>query len=330
MTTVQDHILDRRRLRRKITFWRAISFVAVAVTIVALMSAVVIASGSVFKTQKPHVARVPISGFIANSRYALKRLEKLRKDKNVKGVIIAIDSPGGTTAGGEALHNAMRSIAKEKPTVTSIGGLAASAGYMIAVASDHIVAPRTSIVGSIGVVFQYPNASGLLDKIGVQVNEIKSSPLKAEPSPFNETPVAARQMLEAMILDTYQWFADLVKERRGFSDADSEGLLDGSVFTGRQALDRKLIDALGDENTAKQWLVDEKKVSKDLEVVTWSLKKPRNDFPLVGAIWKGVLTAIGVGELVQIPAEALHSSRFNQLDGMLSVWQVDVNVNAAK
>ncbi|MEP1442015.1 MAG: S49 family peptidase, partial [Hyphomicrobiales bacterium] len=229
MSVTQDQILDRRRMRRKLTVWRVVSFVAVGIAIVALLGAVAIATDSSFKSAQPHIARVPISGFISNSRYALKRLEKLRKDKNVKGVIVAIDSPGGTTVGGEALHNAVRAIAKEKPTVTSIGSLAASAGYMIAVASDHIVAPRTSIVGSIGVIVQYPNATELLDKLGVRVEEIKSSPIKAEPSPFNETPQAARDMLENMLLDTYQWFADLVKERRGFSDSDSEGLLDGSV-----------------------------------------------------------------------------------------------------
>ncbi|MEP5759067.1 MAG: signal peptide peptidase SppA [Litoreibacter sp.] len=325
MSATQDQILDRRRMRRKLTLWRVVSFVAVGIAIVALLSAVAIATGSSFKSSKPHIARVPISGFISNSRYALKRLEKLRKDKNVKGVIVAIDSPGGTTVGGEALHNAVRAIAKEKPTVTSIGSLAASAGYMIAVASDHIVAPRTSIVGSIGVIVQYPNATVLLDKLGVRVEEIKSSPIKAEPSPFNETPQAARDMLENMLLDTYQWFADLVKERRGFSDSDSEGLLDGSVYTGKQALDRKLIDALGDENTAKQWLVEEKKLDKDLKVVTWSLKKPKNDFPLTSALWKGALSAFGIQELVELPAKALGTTRLGHVDGMLSVWQVDIN-----
>ena len=325
MSVTQDQILDRRRMRRKLTVWRVVSFVAVGIAIVALLGAVAIATDSSFKSAKPHIARVPISGFISNSRYALKRLEKLRKDKNVKGVIVAIDSPGGTTVGGEALHNAVRAIAKEKPTVTSIGSLAASAGYMIAVASDHIVAPRTSIVGSIGVIVQYPNATELLDKLGVRVEEIKSSPIKAEPSPFNETPQAARDMLENMLLDTYQWFADLVKERRGFSDSDSEGLLDGSVYTGKQALDRKLIDALGDENTAKKWLVEEKKLDKDLKVVTWSLKKPKNDFPLTSALWKGALSALGIQELAEIPAKALGTSRLGQVDGMLSVWQVDIN-----
>ena len=325
MSTTQDQILDRRRMRRKLTLWRVVTFVAVGVAIVALLSAVTIATGSSFDSQKPHIARVPITGFIGNSRYAMQRLEKLRKDKNVKGVIIAINSPGGTTVGGEALHNAVRAIAKEKPTVTSIGGLAASAGYMIAVASDHIVAPRTSIVGSIGVIMQYPNATGLLDKLGVSVEEIKSSPLKAEPSPFNETPQAARDMLESMLIDTYQWFANLVKERRGFSDSDSEGLLDGSVFTGKQALDRKLIDALGDEDTAKQWLVDEKKIDKDLKVVTWSLKKPKNDFPLTSALWEGALSSFGLEGLAEIPAKALETSRLGHIDGMLSVWQVDIN-----
>ena len=117
----------------------------------------------------------------------------------------------------------------------------------------------------------------------------------------------------------------MVKERRGFSDSDSEGLLDGSVFTGKQALDRKLIDALGNEDTAKQWLVEEKKVDKELKVVTWSLKKPKNDFPLTSALWEGALSSFGLEGLAEIPAKALETSRLGHIDGMLSVWQVDIN-----
>lgn len=323
METTQDHIIDRRRMRRKLTVWRIVAFVAVGFAFVALIGAATIASGTNLKKTSPHIARVPVTGFISNSRHAMKQLEKIRKDKNVHAVIISVDSPGGTTVGGEALHNAFRKISATKPVVASIGTLAASAGYMVSIAADHVVAPRTSIVGSVGVIMQYPDATDLLGKIGVSVEEIKSSPLKAEPSPFNQTPPEALAMLETMLLDTYTWFANLVKERRGFSGDDAKGLLDGSVFTGKQALDHKLIDAIGDETVAKAWLVDEKKIDKSLEIVTWSLEKPRQDYILSRAVMGRILSAMGLSQWVSVSEELFAVQQRTRLDGFLSLWQVE-------
>ncbi|MBA4781943.1 MAG: signal peptide peptidase SppA [Rhizobiales bacterium] len=323
MTPSADQILDRRRMRRKLTIWRVVAFLSIALALAAFFGAAAFSSGLSFDKSQPHIARVPISGFIASSDYALEQLDKIRDDDHVKAVIIAIDSPGGTTVGGEALYNAFRKIATEKPVVTSVGSLAASAGYMVAVAADHIVAPRTSIVGSVGVIMQYPNASKLLGTLGVTVEEIKSSPIKAEPSPFNETPPAARIMLESMILDTYTWFADLVKERRKFKDGEATGVLDGSVFTGKQALERSLIDAIGDETVAKQWLVEEKNVQGNLEVVTWSLTRTDQDFVLARALIKSLLTTIGLGSIFDVSQDVLALSKGANLDGFLSIWQVN-------
>ena len=322
MTTDPDLILDRRRMRRKVTVWRLVSFIAIAVALIAFFGAIAVSSGTDLKKNSSHIARVPISGFISNSRYAMKRLKKIRDDKNVKAVIIAVDSPGGTTVGGEALYRAFRDIAKKKPIVTSIGSLAASAGYMVAVASDHIVAPRTSIVGSVGVIMQYPDATKLLDNIGITMEEIKSSPLKAEPSPFNATPPEARVMLESMLLDTYTWFANLVRERRGFKENQAKGLLNGSVFTGKQALDNKLIDAIGDEDTAKEWLISEKKISKNLEVINWSLSKPQQEYIFARAALNGLLSNLGLSTLFDLGEQHFASQHKTNLDGFLSVWQV--------
>lgn len=323
MNSDPDFILDRRRMRRKITVWRLVSFIAIGVALVTFFGAIAVSSGTGLEKSSPHIARVPITGFISNSRYAMEQLKKIRDDDNVKAVIIAVDSPGGTTVGGEAFHNAFREIAKKKPIVSSIGTLAASAGYMVAIASDHIVAPRTSIVGSVGVIMQYPNATRLLDTIGVKMEEIKSSPLKAEPSPFNETPPEARVMLESMLLDTYTWFAELVMERRGFSKGQAEGLLDGSVFTGKQALDNKLIDALGDENTAQKWLINEQKISKDLKIISWSLSRPQQDFILARAALNSILTPLGLSDLFNVGEQTFANYNQARLDGFLSVWQVN-------
>src|SRR5690606_33063546 len=124
--------------------------------------------------------------------------KKIRKSPRVKGVILAIDSPGGTTAGGESIYEEIRKLAAEKPVVAQVGTLAASAGYMIASAADHIVARQSSIVGSIGVLVQFPDVTGLMDKLGIKLEEVKSTELKAEPSPFNPTTEDERAMVRKL------------------------------------------------------------------------------------------------------------------------------------
>ena len=182
-----------------------------------------------------------------------------------------INSPGGTTAGSEQLYDALVRLKAKKPLVVVVEGLAASGGYITAIASDHIVAQQSSLVGSIGVLFQYPNFTELLKTVGVKVEEVKSSPLKAAPNGFEPTSPEARAALDALVKDSYAWFRGLVKERRGMDDALLEKVADGRVFTGRQAVDLKLVDQLGDEKTAVAWLVAEKKVKADLPVRDYKL-----------------------------------------------------------
>ena len=194
-------------------------------------------------TAVDHIAKVRIEGTITEDEELIKRLENIRQSSKVKGVILSIDSPGGTTAGGEAIFEEVRKLAAEKPVVAQVGTLAASAGYMIASATDHIVARKSSIVGSIGVLVQYPDVTGLMDKVGIKLEEVKSSPLKAEPSPFNPTTDDERAMVRKLILDSYDWFVGIVDERRPLTREQALALADGSIFTGRQALANKLIDA---------------------------------------------------------------------------------------
>ena len=164
----------------------------------------------------------------------------------------------------------MRLKAK-KPLVVVVEGLAASGGYITAIAADHIVARQSSLVGSIGVLFQFPNFTELLKTVGVKVEEVKSSPLKAAPNGFEPTSPEARAALDALVKDSYAWFRGLVKERRGMDDALLEKVADGRVFTGRQAVELKLVDQLGDEKAAVAWLVAEKKVKSDLPVRDYKL-----------------------------------------------------------
>lgn len=267
-----EAIIDRRKMKRRITFWRIAALFLLVMAIIAALSAAGLFDGYGEK-DADHIARVSISGVITNDKPLLDLLDDLKDEDQVKAVILDISSPGGSTVGGEAIYEAVLELAKEKPVATSVGTLAASAGYMIAAASDHIVARRSSIVGSIGVIFQYGQVSELLDKIGVQVNEIKSAPLKAEPSPFHESTPEAKAMIDRLVQDTYQWFVGIVAERRNFTELKAKRLADGSIFTGAQGMQNGLIDAIGNEETAKDWLIESKELSEDLKILEWKPKR---------------------------------------------------------
>lgn len=320
MGTASEAIIDRRQLRRKLTFWRIITFLVLAGLILALVKAS--GAGDYFAgTNQDHIAKVKISGVITNDQPLLDLLDNLKDNDSVKAVILKISSPGGSTVGGEAIFEAVRELAKEKPVATSVGTLAASAGYMIASASHHIVARRSSIVGSIGVIFQYADASVLLDKIGVKVKEIKSSPLKAEPSPFHPASEEAKEMINKVVRDSYDWFVDLVAEQRNLSRSQVLILADGSIYSGTQGVSNKLIDAIGDENTAKDWLIKEKGLEKSLKTINWKPKRPENGLFVnpAGLVWlfrqlgfditPGIANEIGKN----LPKQLF-------LDGLVSMW----------
>src|SRR5476651_342191 len=252
MSLDADQIVDRRRLRRKLTFWRV---AAVLIAIVAVVGTVSLAARrtGMFSSAGSSVARISIEGLIRTDRARVEALERLGKSK-VKAVILHINSPGGTTAGSEELYDALIKLKASKTVVVVVDGLAASGAYIAALSSDHIVSSQNSLVGSIGVLFQYPNVSDLLKTIGVKVEEIKSSPLKAAPNGFEPTSPEARAAIEAIVVDSYAWFKGLVKDRRQMDDAQLTKVADGRVFTGRQGIPLKLADEIGNEKTALAWL----------------------------------------------------------------------------
>lgn len=310
-----DAVLDRRQLRRKLTFWRIAAFAVLALAIVALLSA----SGVLGRMGQPgdHIARIEISGPITEDKALLSMIESVKEDERVKGVMVVVDSPGGTMVGGEAIYTELRELAQAKPTVSSVGTLAASAGYMIAVAADHVVARRSSIVGSIGVIFQYPQAQELLDKIGVEVREIKSSPLKAEPSPFHAPPPGAEAVIARIVEEGQNWFVDLVTERRPLDRAEVVRLADGSVYSGGTGLETKLVDALGGEDTARGWLTGEKGVAEDLKVIDWKPKRERDGLSLLGAA--ASLAGFSWSHAKELLPTALTQRYIGE--GLMAVWR---------
>jgi protease-4 len=325
MSLDSDIIVDRRRIRRKLTFWRVVA---------ALIAVAAIAGFALIATPGAHgsfasagsIARVEIDGLIRSDSDRTEALERLEKSR-AAAVIVHINSPGGTTAGSEQLYDSLTRLKAKKPLVVVVEGLAASGGYITAIAADHIVAQQSSLVGSIGVLFQYPNVADLLKTIGVKVEEVKSSPLKAAPNGFEPTSPEARAALDALVKDSYAWFKGLVKERRGMDDVQLEKVSDGRVFTGRQAIELKLIDQLGDEKAAVAWLVEQKGVQKDLPVRDYKLQPRFSDFPFLRTAAAITLEALGFGSL----AHQIESSGVAQavdrlgLDGMLALWHPGVS-----
>jgi len=320
MSLDSDVIVDRRRIRRKLTFWRvaaAILAIAALVTIGMLTG-----PGRVGLATSGSIARINIEGLIRSDQDRVEALERLANSR-AAAVIVHINSPGGTTAGSEQLYEALTQLKAKKPLVVVVEGLAASGGYITAIAADHIVARQTSLVGSIGVLFQFPNFTDLLKTVGVQVEEVKSSPLKAAPNGFEPTSPEARAALDSLVKDSYGWFRDLVKKRRGMDDALLEKVADGRGFTGHQAIDLKLVDPLGDEKTAVSWLVAQKGVKADLPVRDYKLTPRFGDLTFLRTAASITLSALGMPSIARQIERAGSVQAVDRLglDGMLALWQ---------
>lgn len=302
MTFSSDHILDRIRLKRRLRFWQAIGVLAVV--------GVMLAVGSRFNLFGPgdHIARLWVNGVIRDDVERDELIRDLAQDLSVKAVIVRINSPGGTVVGGEALYRNLRALSSKKPVVAVMGEVAASAGYMTALAADYIVAREGTITGSIGVLMQSANVTGLMDKIGIKPVIIKSSPLKAAPNPMEDMTPEVRKATENVIMDMYQMFLGMVVERRPLDVGQARTLADGRIFTGRQAKHERLIDETGSESTALVWLQGAKNIPDglDIEDAIYGEEEfwPRAQSALIEAFFDKTLISKGLS-----------------LDGLVSVWQ---------
>ena len=304
MISEAELIVDRRRLKRKLTLWRIF---AVLLAVGAIAIATWGGSGGKFEN---HIARIRIDGLISGDQKTLDLLKKAGESERVKGVILRINSPGGTTAGSEAVYEAVRGISAKKPVVAVMDTVAASGGYITALAADRIVARGNTITGSIGVIFSFPEVSRLLDMVGVKMEELKSGDLKAEPSPYKPVSEKARAVSMEMVRDGFDWFTGLVAERRGLPRPRVVELSDGRVYTGRQAVEAKLIDELGGEEKAVAWLESEKKLAPKLPIVDWA---PKSDASGLGILSGAAVRALGLEGLQEAAERA-------QLDGLLVLW----------
>lgn len=313
-----DQAIDRRRMRRKVTFWRIFGVAAVVLAAAGLLAGV--GANNYIEKTSAHVARVTIGGLIRNDRNRVKLFEEIEKS-GAKAVLIVIDSPGGTVTGSEQLFKALRKLNEKKPVIAVIEGSAASGAYIAALGTERIFAPRSAIVGSIGVIFQYPNFHQLLQKIGVDVESIKSSPLKASPNGLEPTSPEAKAAVAALVADSYDWFKGLVQERRSLDAATLARVSDGRVFTAAQALPLRLVDEIGDEKTAREWLAKHKNVSADLTVRDWRVRTVGSEFRWLSAA-SALLEFAGFSSIAGAVSNesVLRAAASAQLDGLLALW----------
>jgi protease-4 len=321
MSLETEAILDRRRLRSHLTFWRV---AAVLAGVIAIGALVFKSTGRVGLGDR-HIARVNIEGIITEDRDQLTMFKKIAKDKSVEAMILFINSPGGTTTGGEAVFEAIRGVAANKPVVAQFGTIATSAAYIAGLATDQIVARGNTITGSVGVIFQWAEVSELLGKLGVKMNEVKSGPLKANPSPFQPVDEAGRQNAQQMVAESMQWFKGLVASRRNIDTATVPGLEQGRVYSGREALEHKLIDKIGGEPEAQKWLEEQRGITAGLKIVDWKAKD-EDSWGLFGMAGRALTGLIG-SSAMRILGLAADDPRLGllQLDGLVSVWQPSKN-----
>lgn len=264
MDPIQEYE-ERKALRRSRFRWRLIAAIAVIAAIGLYLSQIATPVGK-------HIARFEVAGIITDDPDRDALLKKIAEKDDAEALIVRIDSPGGTVAGSEALYESLRAVGETKPVVAVMREVAASGGYITALAADHVVARGNTITGSVGVIFTAPNVHELLDRLGLEVVEVRSGRLKAQPAPYNPVNPLVIEAEEALVADSFAWFTNLVKERRQLDENAMEIVKEGGVFTGRQAQEIGLIDTLGGEETAVAWLEAEKNIAPDRKILDYEVR----------------------------------------------------------
>lgn len=226
--------------------------------VIVLVFIVLIAVGAVIGAMKRggllgagrQVAVVPVDGVIVDGTKVVKQLEDFRQNPAVRAIVIRIDSPGGAVGPSQEIYEAVRRVDKEKPVLASLGSVAASGGYYVAVGARKIVANPGTVTGSIGVIIEFVNLEGVLEWAKIKQETIKSAPYKDMGSPFRKLETSERELLQNLVDDIHSQFVEAVAQGRRMSVEEVGKLANGLVYTGRQAIELKLVDELGDLDRA--------------------------------------------------------------------------------
>ena len=300
-----DRLLDRRRLKRQLIVWRTLAIIFVVFLVFVAIGRFGLGVGG---SDGNYIAQLWISGLILDDSEREKLISEIAEDNNIRALILRINSPGGTMAGSESLFLSLREVAFKKPLVAVLGGTATSGAYMTALAADQIFARNSSVTGSIGVILQTAEVSKMLENLGISTETIKSSPLKGVPSIFESLDSSGKAASQAVVDDMYDQFVSLLVERRSLTLSEAKVLADGRIYTGRQALSNGLVDQEGGQREAIEWLEESQNISRSLPIRDIEVNKVDN---LVDWLMSKIR-----GSIV---------SRSLALDGLLAVWQPEIN-----
>lgn len=296
-----DTLLDRLHLKAQIMRWRLATIFVLVMAAVALFER----GGGHSPIDRPYIARVSVDGVILDDIKRDTMMNEIRDNNNIKAVIVRLDTPGGSAVAGMELFRELRAIAEKKPVVAVMRDVSASAGYLTAIGSDRIFAREGTLTGSIGVIIESAEFTGLAEKLGITPITIKTGPLKDALAPTAKATPEALAAMQAVVDDFFQVFIDTVAERRKLPRTDVVKLADGRVFTGRQAVKNGLVDAIGSEDDAVSWLEKTRKVPEKLEIR--DIKPKKDDLPLLEKF---------TGTLFQ----KFSPGGAGGLDGLVSIW----------
>ena len=201
-----------------------------------------------------HIARISINGVIFDNSETIEIIDNLAKNDNVKSVIVRINSPGGSVVGSESLYVAINSLSQKKPVISLMGEIATSGGYIVALASNYILARKNTLTGSIGVIVENQNFSELSEKIGVSIDTTKSGKIKGGQNPLSPSDPLVKINNQKLVNYSFDWFISIIKKNRDINQSVIELVSDGRTLTGGMAMDLGLIDGIGSEKEALKYL----------------------------------------------------------------------------
>ena len=286
-----EHLTTISILRKKINNWRNICLFIILIFLSVIFFSVNNQDINKILIKPNSIVRITVEDVLIKDKYRDQVLENIKDNKNIAAILLKINSPGGDIVVSEELLYKFKEIAKSKPLVVAMESVAASGGYLVSLAADHIIARSGTITGSIGVIMQAQEVVDLADKLGINFLTYKSAPLKSSPSFFEKETREAKQAMQEVIDDSYDFFADIVKSHRKskIKEENFDKIFDGRIFNGRQALKMGLIDEIGGEEEAISYLLKRMKI-KDSKIIDIDLKeKKKNFFPNidVGNLFNG-------------------------------------------
>lgn len=300
-----DTLLYRLHLKSQAARWRLLAVLAIVVAVIFVIET----KGGHSAIEGDYIARLTFDEIVLDDQELYELIDGVEKNPRAKAAIVWLDTPGGSAVAGEEVYLKLRKLAQKKPVVAVMRSVCASAGYMIALGADHIIAREGTITGSIGVLMETVEVTEMAKKLGIEPVIVKTAPLKASPNPLEKTSPQARQMVQNVIDDFYNRFVDMVAERRELPRARVLSLADGRIYSGRRALSYKLIDQIGGEPEAVQWLVKQKKIKKGLKIKDIAIEEQL-----------GVLD-----KLAQSTSKLFFKSKRLSLDGMAAIWHPELH-----